>query len=393
MNILVVSSYLPYPLFSGGQIRLYNLLKELAKNHNITLVCEKRANQTNKDILELEKFCKLVIVFERKKQWSFINILKTGFSFHPFLLVGHTNKLMKTKIAELIRKEKFDLIHAETFYIMQNVPETNIPIILAEHNIEYLVYNRFVKHAPFIIRALLSIDVAKIKYWEEKFWKRATKVIAVSEEEKNLIGKKEVVIVSNGVNIVQFKFQRSKLKTNNKKILFIGDFKWIQNRDAARWILTEIWPLINLKFNSSTINLTLWIVGKNIPQSIKNLNNKNVVFDEDAPQETYKIFEQADILLAPIRIGGGTSFKILEAMASGVPVITTSLGIEGIQAKNNQEVLIADDKESLVDCIVRLLSEESPYEEIRKNARKLVEKKYDWKIIIKTLEEVYTTSV
>lgn len=404
MNILVVSSYLPYPLFSGGHIRLYNLLKELSKKHEITLICEKRAYQIKKDIIELEKLCKLVITFERKKQWSLVNIFKAGFSFYPFLLIGHMNKLMKMKIKELLEKEKFDLIHIETFYVIQNIPKTSIPIILAEHNIEYLVYDRFIRRIPVIFRSLLSIDVAKIKYWEEKAWERATKVIAVSEEEKKLILKKEVVVVPNGVDINQFKLRKSKLEVKDKKVLFIGDFKWMQNRDAVKWILTEIWPLINLRLNLSTslrardqnskINLILWIVGRNIPQSIKNLkNNDNIIFDENAPVETYKIFEQADVLLTPIRIGGGTSFKILEAMASGVPVVTTSLGIEGIEAENNQEVLIADTKESMVNQVFAILENDFFYERIKKNARKLIEKKYDWKIIIQILENVYQSVI
>src|SRR5581483_8848705 len=143
MKILVVSSYLPYPLFSGGHIRLYNLLRELSKKHEIFLVCEKRSYQTNADIEEVKKICKEVITIARKRQWSIGTIAKTGFSSYPFLMVGHANPQMTEKIAQVLQKEKFDLIHIETFYVMQNLPKTVLPTVLVEHNIEYLVYKRF----------------------------------------------------------------------------------------------------------------------------------------------------------------------------------------------------------------------------------------------------------
>src|SRR5438876_593352 len=123
MKILLVSSFLPYPLYSGGHIRLYNLLKNLSKEYEVTLVCEKRSYQTQKDIDEIKKICLEVHIVERNKQWSLTNILKAGLSFSPFLVVGHTHEAMKNKIKELLQKNTFDLIHVETFYVMQNVPK------------------------------------------------------------------------------------------------------------------------------------------------------------------------------------------------------------------------------------------------------------------------------
>lgn len=397
MKILMVSSYLPYPLFSGGHIRLYNILKLLSEKHKITLICEKRDWQTEEDVLEVKKVCEHVETVERKKQWTVPNIIKTEFSLSPFLVVGHTNKDMKKKIKKALDGENFDLIHIETFYVMQNMPKTDIPIVLVEHNIEYLVYQRFANMAPIFVQPLLSLDVLKLKYRERYFWQKATKLVVVSEAEKKFIKRKDVALVPNGVDIEKFKVQSSKFKVQGeeRRILFIGDFKWLENRDAAEWILKEIWPEINSKFKVQSLkfNLKLWIVGKKIPDSIKKLtNDENVIFDENAPNETSEIFRQADLLLAPIRVGGGTSFKILEAMASGTPVVTTRLGIEGIEAKNNEEVLIADDKEGLSDLVVEVIQNEVLYKKIAQKARLLVEEKYDWKVIVKKLEEVYKST-
>ena len=394
MNILLVSSYLPYPLFSGGHIRLYNLIKELSSKHRITLICEKRDNQGEIDIAELKKLCKKVIVIPRRKQWSVSNILKTGLSTSPFLITGHTLPEMKKEITRELNESQFDLIHVETSYVMQNIPETHIPIILVEHNVEYLVYKRFADQAPLPIKLLLSVDVMKLKSWEEAMWRKATKLVAVSEFEKGIMSKirKDVNIVSNGVDINKFKVESSKLKVDGKEktILFIGEFKWVQNRDAVAWIINEIWPKLRAEFIPSMDNgIKLWVVGRSIPQSVRNLTtDKSVIFDENASKETEEIFKKSDLLLAPIRVGGGTSFKVLEAMASGVPVVTTDLG-NAIEGKEDLEIVVAEEAEDFVKKIKKLLEDKAFYETISVNSRKLIEKKFNWKKIASDLNEVY----
>jgi len=399
MNILLISSYLPYPLFSGGHVRLYNLIKELSIEHKITLICEKRSHQKDADIEELKKFCKKVIVIPRKKQWSIKNILKTGLSPLSFLITGHTLPEMKKAIRKEISENQFDLIHVETSYVMQNIPEVNIPLVLAEHNVEYLVYQRFAEKAPLPLKPLLYLDVLKLKYWEEKVWRKATRLVAVSETEKMIMEKirKDVVIVSNGVDIEKFQIPNSKFQSNreNRKILFIGEFKWIQNRDAIEWIIKEIWPKLRAEIIPAMTDkgLELWVVGRSIPDSIRHLTkDKNIVFDDQAPKETERIFEKADILLAPIRVGGGTSFKILEAMASGVPVVTTHLG-NAIGAKENTEIIVAEKPQDFVTEIKKLLEDKSFYETISKSGRALVEKKFNWKKITQNLNSVYESVI
>lgn len=391
MRILIISSYLPYPLFDGGRIRLYNLMKHLSKKHKITLVCEKRSYQTDKDIAEVKKLCEEVITVDHTSPWMWKNILKTGFSTYPLLLTMHTFPEMKRKIVETLNSKTFDIIHVETFYVFQNVPKTYIPIVLVEHNIEYLVYKRYAEFAPLYLRPLLYIDIKKIQYWEQKFWRKASKVVAVSEDESKLMSRDDVAVVPNGVDIDLFSFRDPEkiFKKKEKKVLFIGDFKWIQNRQSVEWILTEIWPLICSQFDVHGSQLKLWVVGKNIPESLKLLGDQTVMFDENAPKETWKIFQQAAVLLAPIRVGGGTSYKILEAMSSGTPVVTTSLGIEGIAVDKKNGCLIADDAEGLARHVVTLLQNKKQYETIAKTARSSIEKKYNWEVITEKLEKVY----
>lgn len=397
MNILIVSSYLPFPLFSGGHIRLYNLIKELSRKHKITLICEKRDYQGNVEVSELKKFCKKVITVDRKKQWTIGNILKTGLSLQSFLVTGHANLEMKREIRRELNESQFDLIHVETSYVMQNIPPIDIPLVLVEHNVEYLVYKRFADNAPIFLRPLLYIDVFKLRYWEENIWKNVAKLVSVSEIEKKIMSKirNDVILVSNGVDVEKFKTKSDQRPaTSEKKILFIGEFRWVQNVNAIEWILKEIWPRLRAEFIPSMISgIKLWVVGRNIPESIKKLaSDKNIIFDDNAPKETELIYQKADLLLAPIRVGGGTSFKILEAMASGVPVITTPLG-NAIGALENEEIVIAKTPEEFVRCIKKLIEDKKFSNVISENARKLVEEKYNWQKISEDLNSVYDSAI
>jgi glycosyltransferase involved in cell wall biosynthesis len=388
----MVSSYLPFPLKSGGEIRLYNLIKNIATEHEITLICEKRDYQTDADVEEVRKICKKVVTVTRKKQWSTANILKTGLSMDPFLIVGHTSEEMKLAIKDALVREKYDLIHVETFYVYQNLPKVSIPVILVEHNVEYLAYERYVKLANPLLKLFFTIDVMKLKKKEEQAWRKVDKLIAVSNMERRLMKRADISVIANGVDLNNFQFRNSQNLPEEKRILFIGDFKWFQNVDAAEIILKQIWPRISQKLaeTKNRTDVKLWIIGRNIPDKIKSLAaSKNIILDEDSKEDTAEIFRRAYLLLAPIRAGGGTSYKILEAMASGVPVITTNLGLEGLEAKNNIHALASDKEDELAELALVLIQDHSVYRKLILNARKLIEEKYDWRVIAAKLNEVY----
>lgn len=387
MKILMVSSYLPYPLLDGGRIRLYNLLKNLFDKHEITLICERTA-QAQSDIDEVAKVCKKVIVIDRPKAWSIGNITKSLLSFDPLLTTVHTHKEITKKIREELSKENFDLIHVETFYVMQNLPKVSIPVVLVEHNIEYMVYEKYVKKVPMILRPGMYIDVLKLRRKEMESWKKADKLIAVSIKEQRIMGD-GAELVPNGVDIEKFKMKKKDFSKKEKKILFIGNFKWIQNRDSVAFIIKNIWPRVSAK----NPNLKLWVVGKNIPDAVLKLQNENIFFDENAPDQTELIFQEADLLLSPIRVGGGTNFKILEAMASGTPVVTTNLGNEGIEAKNGEEIIICEKPDEFVNKTLLLLGDKYLYEKLSRNGRRFVEKNFDWRNIANKLDVMYRSLV
>lgn len=372
-------------------------MKLLGEKHTVTLICEQRAYQSEKDKEAVEKICHKVITVPRRKQWSIANITHALFSSDSFLITGHTNSELRECIQKELQEHSYNVIHIETSYVMQNLPADNtIPVVLVEHNIEYQVYERFMKKTPRVLHPLLRADIQKLKHTEELFWKKADMVVAVSDQEKKIIGLPSTAVVPNGVDLNTFKFKKKSPSAEEvKKILFIGDFSWIQNRDTAEWIMKEIWPKISseCRINNSELNIKLWIVGREIPERIKKLADNSIIIDQGNPRTTQEIFQEAEILLAPIRVGGGTSYKILESMAVGTPVVTTRLGNEGIDALSGKEILIGDTENELAQHVVTLISDRKLFEHIAEHARVVIEKKFSWENIVKVLDNSYASVV
>jgi len=387
MKILMLTPYLPYPLYSGGQIRTYNLLKNLAQKHEITLFSLIKTKEERKYISELEKFCRKVEVFKRSERpWTLKNILRTGFGFYPFLVVRNLSSEEKRAVAKKLKEEKFDLIHAETFYVMPNIPQTSVPILLVEQTIEFLVYQHFVETTSPLLRFFLSVDVLKIKFWEKHFWKKANKVVAMSEADNKIMRREvsnlDVAIIPNGVDI-DF-FSKVKREKGEERVLFVGNFKWLQNKEAVGVLVEKVWPKVIQKIKGASLS----IVGRYPTPKIKSYAGKSITILENV-KDIRKAYQAADLLLAPIFGPGGTRYKILEAMAAGLPVVTTPWGIEGLGARDGWEVIIREDPSGLAEAVVKILTDRVLYQKLAKAGKKFVEENYNWRIISSKLDRLY----
>lgn len=390
MKILMFTPYVPYPPNSGGRTRTFNLIKNLSKKHDIASFSFLRADHSEPDLTELKKYCFKIKYFKRTKSWASISkILMTGVSPYPYLANMYHYSSVKKALAFELSENKYDLIHVETYYIMPNIPSTSVPVLLAEQTIEYLVYQHYAETSPLLfLKPLFYIDAAKHKYWEKYYWQKAKKVVAMSQDDKNkmlhISRNLDVDVVPNGVDMAFFDKKLGLPKKTTPNLLFVGNFNWLQNREAAVILVRDIWPIIKKQLPQAV----LWIVGREPTTVIRNLKSLDVQVLSNV-EDIRLAYQTSDLLIAPLYGGGGTRYKILEAMASGLPVVTTQIGIEGLGAKNEIHALISNSKESLANASVKLIKDQKLAAMIANNAKDLVSQNFEWSKISAKLDSIY----
>jgi len=391
MKILMLVPYLPTITMSGGQTRWYNIIKYLAKKHDITLFSLIKDESEKQFIPELKKYCKKVEVFYRpKKPWTIRNIFLSVFGPFPLLVIRNSSLEERRAIRKEILREKYDLIHAETFYVMPHLGKTSVPTILVEQTIWHDVYkHHVVNEIPFFLRPFFMQDVLKVKFWEKYYWSKADRLFAVSEEDKGamlkLVPKKEVGIIPNGVDCQSFAEKRREKRLPPRILYGVTNFEWLQNEEAAKILIEEVWPRIKKSYQ----NAKVWIVGRKMPSWLRNLSkNEDVEVTENIP-DARDAYRRASVMVAPIKGAGGTRLKILEAMATGLPVISTSVGVAGLKLTDKVNVLIADTPADLAERTIMLLKDERLSEIIGEAGRKHVQKNFDWESIVKLHDPIY----
>lgn len=390
----MVTPYLLYPPLSGGQTRSFNLVKHLARKCEITLFSYLLPDQEREKIKYLKRYCRRVVTIERGKTWTLRKILFTGVSPYSFLMANYFSPRLKKMILGELEREKYDLIHVECFYLMPNIPRGKVPILLVDQTIEFAVYQHFVESlSPFLfpLKFFLSLDVAKIKFWETFFWKKADILVAVSHDDRRLMerySKRKVAVVPNGVDNSFLRPLKVK-KYRRPTILFgVANFKWIQNKEGTVNLLKYVWP----KVKKAVPQAQLIIAGRHSVDFI-NRNKKLLTYPESVRygevKEAKKVYHRSWVMVAPMGSGGGSRTKFFEAMACGLPVITTPSGIEGIEAQEGEQVVVEKSFDRLAQATVRLLNDRRLRERIGRKGRLLVKEKYSWEVSAQKLLSLY----
>lgn len=390
MNILMLTPYLPYPLHSGGQIRTYNLLKKLSHKHKITLCALIKDEKEKEFIPMLSEFCDVKVFKRSATPFTLKNIFNTAFSSYPFLVIrNHVKELKDYLTKELQNPGAYDLIHAETFYMMPHLPKTSIPVLLAEQTIEYLGYESYAARAFPLIRPMLHLDIAKLRRWEHFFWNDCQQLIVMSDEDKEFVQKrvsdpKKVDVVANGVDSAWFA-ERKRNEAKNPTVLFVGTFRWLPNVEAVEFLAKKVWPLVIKKLPAARLN----IVGAHPGERILDLQKEESITVIGNIPDIRDAFNTAHALAAPVFSGKGTRYKILEGLASGTPVVATSTAVEGLSIQPGIHALVEDDAESFANTLLKLLQSKQLQDKLRKNGLSYVKEHFDWQNIAQELDEIY----
>jgi glycosyltransferase involved in cell wall biosynthesis len=388
MNILYVSAVLPYPLTSGGQIRIYNLLKRLSVHHKITLVSFIRS-EAERELASQLDFCSQVHMVMRGRAWQPRYLVSAILGKFPFLMATYRNDEMRQLLADILVRDAYQLIHLEPFYVWPALPKTNLPIVISEHNVEYAVYGQYVRRfAVALLRPLLWLDVVKLAFWEAFIWKRASSLTAVSDEDAQVMQKsanEPVSVVANGVDIKRFAPLAKKEKRTAPTLLFVGDFRWFPNVDAVKTLIRTIWPAIVAVYPAATLR----VVGRNMPKNLATQIEQAGALAIGDVEDIAVEYASADFLVAPHGISGGTKFKMLEAMASGLCIVTTTEGAAGLGMLAGKHYAHAETPEEVVSQIQHLWQHSADYKKLVSNARTLVTKQFTWDVLAKRLDSVW----
>lgn len=392
MKILMLVPYLPNTSTSGGQTRWYNIIKYLAEKHEITLFSLIKDDSERKFIPELKKYCRKVLVFNRpKKPWTLRNILLSEFGPFPLLVVRNWSFEESRAIKKELSREEYDLIHAETFYVMPHLSKTEVPTILVEQTIWHEAYKHHVMNeVSAILKPFFMLDILKVQFWERHYWKKADKLVAVSEDDKDqmlkLIPNKKVDIIPNGVDSDYFSAKKVEKKSPPRILYGVTNFEWLQNQEATEVLIKEVWPKIKVECP----NAVIWIVGRKMPKWLITESSKdnNIEVTENIP-DARDAYRAATIMVAPIKGAGGTRLKILEAMASELPVVSTKVGVAGLKTEDGKHAFIADTPAGLADKAIQLLREPKLASKLGKEGQIHVRKYFDWKSIVKLHDPIY----
>jgi glycosyltransferase involved in cell wall biosynthesis len=379
MNILFFTYDFPYPLNTGGKIRAYHLLKQLAKKHRVTLVSFYR-NEEQKEYKNKLDFIQSIFFIKRRNLYS-LGTLPYIFQY-PFPIALYKDSSVN-KLHTFLKDKKFDSIHYESLYTTVFFDMySEIPHIFGTENIEWKIYSDYLAQQSFFIKPLLNVEILRIKKYEESMWRKSISCIAVSEEnasEIEQVGSKTCEVIPNGVDIDTFNFEERRFDQKEIRFLFVGSMYYIQNKDATEFLIKDIWPELMKIANKYDKRICLTLVG---PGTESLYVKDTTIVTKGEVDDINEIYRNHDILLAPLRAGSGTKFKVLEAASVGMPVIATEIGAQGIpEFHDKEDVLIADSPSSFGRSFEFILLNQSSVKQMTKKARSVIEKHYSWNSI------------
>ena len=404
MKILWLSHFIPYPPKGGQLQRSHNLLKQVAKYYEVDLIAlNQKIILPNKEDIEeatdaLNEICNSVITFpipSEKTKWH--RLIMTGISYFSSLPYDinwlHNGKMLRL-IKNLINNNAYDLIHVDTIGMFPySLLFYNRNIVLNHHNIESsMMARRFENEINTLKKEYFRKEAGKLCKYERYACNNCTKNFVVSDLDairlRNIVGDVDITVVQNGVDTEYFK-PREPLGKKGGGLIFAGPMDWYPNREAILYFLSEIWPILRVDDPERQIT----IVGKNPPKELIFAARNSKISAPGFVDDIRPFIDSASIYICPIRNGGGTRLKILDALAMGKPLVATRLAVEGLDLVEEENYLPAETGSEFVTQIKRLEEDDELRMRLALTGRKLIEERYSWDIIGKTVNIAYKEAI
>jgi len=373
-KLVVLLSRFPYPLEKGDKLRAYHQIKELSENFEITLISITDKKIENSSFKKLQIYCSDIHII-RLSKWSILsNLLLCLFNKKPFQVGYFYTYFGKLKIQQLLKTVKPEYIYCQLIRTSEYIkdyhhcPKTIDYMDALSKGIE-----RRISGSPWYLKWLFKIETRRLKNYERIIFDYFEHKTIISEQDRDLIthpDRKKIICIPNGIDLKFFE----PVETNSTHdLVFVGNLSYAPNVEAVEFISKEI-----LSKNS---DLTCLISGATPHSTIQKISKANHQITLQGWVDDIRFaYKKGRIFVAPMMIGTGMQNKLLEAMALGIPCITTDLANNAIQAVNNESIIVANDGKQFIDAILKLKSDQQFYKKIALNGQLFVKSNYSWQI-------------
>ena len=394
MNILWLKTELLHPVNRGGRIRTFNMLRALRQSHRITyLTLDDGTGDRDAATLASEYCDELdVVPFQTTPKDSlrlYGDLLVNLFSRLPYAMAKYSSVEMRRRVERRVAEGGYDVLVCDFLAPSLNVPrELSCPTVLFQHNVEAAIWERHTKVASSPVRRwYFGEQWRRMKRIEGPACRRFDHVIAVSEADVETLrrdyGLDSVSWIPTGVDVEYFRPSGDRLQSSHE-LVFTGALDWLPNEDAIQYFVDSILPLVQ----SVIPDVRITIVGRNPTMRIRQLAKRITALNLVGPVPDVRPYlERASVFVVPIRIGGGTRLKIYEALAMDKPVVTTSVGAEGLPISHGVHALFADGPQAFADAVVSLLREPDRAAQLARAGGGFVREEFDWNTVADAFAE------
>jgi glycosyltransferase involved in cell wall biosynthesis len=402
VRLVWFSHFVPYPPKGGNLQRSYNLIRQASRSHQVTLVAlnflgespERLRSHTD----ELKKYCDRVEIWEVPYQWRGLRwqleALASPFFRDPFSCRALYSKELCSRWEQILREHPGALLHFDSIDLaLYALSARDFRKVLNHHNCESaLAWRRAQQESNLLKKAFLSLQARKLVRMEQSICAQFDSNLVVSEEDGALLRvnqpRTHTHVVENGVDIGYF--QPSSVQEEFETVAFTGMLNWYPNISGMCFFVREIWPLVKKSFAGSRLS----IAGKRPSGEILELARKDSsITVVQNPDDMRPILARSAVVIVPLLDGGGTRLKILDAMAMGKAVVSTTIGCEGLRVTQGENIIIADSPRDFAERICFLFASIAHRARIGSAARVLVEREYSWDKIGRDLEHAYACAI
>ncbi|HUE84275.1 MAG TPA: glycosyltransferase [Pyrinomonadaceae bacterium] len=400
MKILWLKTELLHPVDKGGKIRTYHLLKQLKADHQVTYLTLDDGSAPPEAIPSAAEYCHDLIrvphlTREKFSAGFYAELALNMASPLPYAIRKYKSAQMTAAITDVASKGRFDVIICDFLAPAVNLPRNlKTPVVLFQHNVEAAIWQRHYEVQQNLVKKrYLYRQWWKMQRFERDACRRVDCVIAVSEADAETMqrdhGLARVYDIPTGVDVDFFK-PTSTVATRPNSLVFTGSMDWLPNEDAMQYFINEIMPVVR----QAVPDLRLTIVGRSPYPSLVELAQRDTAIAVTGRVDDVRPYiEEATAFIVPIRIGGGTRLKIYEAMAMEKPVISTTVGAEGLPVRDGVDLMLADDPKAFADAVVKILSDSGLAGRLGRSAAELVRENFGWRRVSEMMAAVCKTVI